>query len=89
MIENKMAITENEFMPKEKIKLLKVATTLAKLGKKCEIMEEILERSGREPGKRLNGLPEKLSSLRDTYSEESFGYECIQSLIDDLNGGNE
>lgn len=88
MVENKMAITENEFMPKEKIKLLRVATTLAKLGKRGEIMEEILERSGREPGKRLDGLTEKLSLLRDTYSEESFGYECIQSLIEDLNGGN-
>lgn len=87
MITNKMAIKENGFMSDEKLALLVVMTTLKKLGENGQIIDEILDRSKREKGKMLDGLAEKLVPIRNKFSEESFGFESIQALINELNGG--
>ncbi len=89
MIQNSMAIKENEFTSKEKLQLLKVVAVLSKLGVKGSIFDEIQKRSQMENSKCLVGLEDSLIKIRNRYSEESFGYESIQELLEQLKGGAE
>lgn len=86
MIQNKV-IQENEFMPREKILLLQTVSTLKRLGGNDELIQKLLEKARGEKEQMLVGLPEQLTVLRDKYSVESYGYEVLQKLVDDLNGG--
>lgn len=89
MIQNSMAIKENEFMSKEKLQLLKAVVVLSKLGVKGDIIDEIQKRSQMENSKCLVGFEKSLIKIRNRYSNESVGYESIQQLLDQLEGGAE
>lgn len=86
MIQNSMAIKENEFTSRDKLHLLKAVAVLSKLGIKGGIIDEIQTRSQMETGKALLGFADSLVKVRNRFSEESYGYECIQQLLDDLKG---
>lgn len=86
MIQSKV-IKENEFMSREKILLLQTVSTLKRLGGNDELVQKLLEKAKGEKEQMLVGLPEQLTVLRDKYSVESYGYEVLQKLVDDLNGG--
>ena len=86
MIQNNV-IRENEFMTREKILLLQTVSTLKRLGEGEELIEKLLEKAKGEKEQMLAGVPEQLTVLREKYREESYGYEALQRLIDDMNGG--
>lgn len=86
MIQNNV-IRENEFMTREKILLLQTVSTLKRLGEGEELIEQLLEKAKGEKEQMLTGVPEQLTVLRGKYREESYGYEALQRLIDDMNGG--
>lgn len=86
MIQSKV-IKENEFMSREKILLLQTVSTLKRLGGNDELVQKLLEKAKGEQEQMLVGLPEQLTVLRDKYTVESYGYEVLQGLINDLNGG--
>lgn len=86
MIQNSKVIRENEFTSSEKIMLLRIFTTLKKLKENGELLDEVFARSKREPKEMLSGLTEKLENLQSVYNEESYGYEALQALIDEMKG---
>lgn len=86
MIQNNV-IRENEFMTREKILLLQTVSTLKRLGEGEELIEKLLEKAKGEKEQMLTGVPEQLTVLKGKYREESYGYEALQRLIDDMNGG--
>ena len=86
MIQNNV-IRENEFMTREKILLLQTVSTLKRLGEGEELIEKLLEKAKGEKGQMLAGVPEQLTVLKGKYREESYGYEALQRLIDDMKGG--
>lgn len=89
MIQNSKVIRENEFTSHEKIILLKIVTTLKKLGEDGDVLKEAFARAGREPEQMLTGLSEQLATLQNSYAEESYGYEALQALIDEMEGDAE
>ena len=86
MIQNNV-IRENEFMTREKILLLQTVSTLKRLGEGEELIEKLLKKAKGEKEQMLTGVPEQLTVLKGKYREESYGYEALQRLIDDMNGG--
>lgn len=86
MIQNSKVIRENEFTPGEKILLLRIVATLKKLNENGELLEEVFARSKREPKEMLIGLDEELEKLQKGYNEQSYGYEALQALIDEMKG---
>ncbi len=86
MIQNKV-IRENEFMPREKILLLQTVSTLKRLGESEELIQKLLEKAKGPKEEMLIGLKEQLTVMQGKYTEESYGCEVLQALIDDLNGG--
>ena len=86
MIQNKV-IRENEFMPREKILLLQTVSTLKRLSESEELIQKLLEKAKDPKEEMLVGLREQLTVMQTKYTEESYGYEALQGLIDDLDGG--
>lgn len=86
MIQNSKVIRENEFTSGEKILLLRIFATLKKLNENGELLEEVFARSKREPKEMLVGLDEELEKLQKGYNEQSYGYEVLQALIDEMKG---
>ena len=86
MIQNNV-IRENEFMTREKILLLQTVSTLKRLGEGEELIEKLLKKAKGEKEQMLTGVPEQLTVLKGKYREESYGYEALQRLIDDMKGG--
>ena len=85
---NSKAIEENEFMPKQKILLLRIVATLKRLGGNERLIEELVEKARGKTEDMLVGLLEKLESLQRKYREGSTGYCRLQEIIDELEGGN-
>lgn len=85
---NSKAIEENEFMPKQKILLLRTVATLKRLGGNERLIEELVEKARGKTEDMLVGLLEKLESLQRKYRECSTGYCRLQEIIDELEGGN-
>lgn len=61
---NCKAIEENEFMPKQKILLLRTVATLKRLGGNERLIEELVEKARGKTEDMLVGLLEKLESLQ-------------------------
>ncbi len=85
---NSKAIEENEFMPKQKILLLRTVATLKRLGGNESLVEELVEKARGNGEDMLDGLLEKMKSLQSKYRELSPGYCKLQEIIDELEGGN-
>ena len=85
---NSKAIEENEFMPKQKILLLRTVATLKRLGGNEGLIEELVEKARGKTEDMLVGLLEKLESLQGKYREGSTGYCKLQEIIDEIEGGN-
>lgn len=85
---NSKAIEENEFMPKQKILLLRTVATLKRLGGNERLIEELVEKARGNSGNMLDGLLEKLEALQSKYREGTTGYCKLQEIIDELEGGN-
>ena len=85
---NSKAIEENEFMPKQKILLLRTVATLKRLGGNEGLIEVLVEKARGKTEDMLVGLLEKLESLQGKYREGSTGYCKLQEIIDELEGGN-
>jgi len=85
---NSKAIEENEFMPKQKILLLRTVAVLKRLGGNEGLIEELVEKARGKTEDMLVGLLEKLESLQGKYREGSTGYCKLQEIIDELEGGN-
>ena len=85
---NSKAIEENEFMPKQKILLLRTVATLKRLGGNDGLIEELVEKARGKTEDMLVGLLEKLEALQQKYREGSTGYCKLQEIIDELEGGN-
>ena len=85
---NSKAIEENEFMPKQKILLLRTVATLKRLGGNERLIEELVEKARGKTEDMLVGLLEKLESLQRKYREGSTGHCRLQEIIDELEGGN-
>lgn len=87
MIQNSKVITENEFMQKRKIILLRAVATLKRLGGNESLIEELIERARRNDETMLDGLLEKLIELQSVYREKSSAYCRLQEIIDEIEGG--
>lgn len=87
MIQNNKVITENEFMQKTKILLLRAVATLKRLGGNEELIEELVEKARKNDVTMLDGLLEKLTELQSGYKEKSFAYCRLQEIIDEIEGG--
>ena len=85
---NSKAIEENEFMPKQKILLLRTVATLKRLGGNEGLIEELVEKARGKTEDMLVGLLEKLEALQHKYREGSTGYRKLQEIIDEIEGGN-
>ena len=85
---NSKAIEENEFMPKQKILLLRTVATLKRLGGNDGLIEELVEKARGKTEDMLVGLLEKLEALQQKYREGSTGYRKLQEIIDEIEGGN-
>lgn len=85
---NSKAIEENEFMPKQKILLLRTVATLKRLGGNERLIEELVEKARGKTEDMLVGLLEKLEALQQKYREGSTGYRKLQEIIDEIEGGN-
>lgn len=85
---NSKAIVENEFMPKQKILLLRTVATLKRLGGNESLVEELVEKARGNGEDMLDGLLENMMSLQSKYRELSPGYCKLQEIIDELEGGN-
>lgn len=85
---NSKAIEENEFMPKQKILLLRTVATLKRLGGNEGLIEELVEKARGKTEDMLVGLLEKLEALQQKYREGSTGYRKLQEIIDEIEGGN-
>ena len=85
---NSKAIEENEFMPKQKILLLRTVATLKRLGGNEGLIEELVEKARGKTEDMLVGLLEKLEALQQKYREGSIGYRKMQEIIDEIEGGN-
>ena len=64
---NSKAIEENEFMPKQKILLLRTVATLKRLGGSESLVEELVEKARGNGEDMLDGLLEKMKSLQSKY----------------------
>ena len=64
---NSKAIEENEFMPKQKILLLRTVATLKRLGGNEGLIEELVEKARGKTEDMLVGLLEKLEALQQKY----------------------
>ena len=87
MIQNSKVITENEFMQKRKIFLLRIVATLKRLGGNENLIEELVERARRNDEFMLDGLLEKLTELQSGYREKTSAYYRLQEIIDEIEGG--
>ena len=87
MIQNSKVITENEFMQKRKIILLRAVATLKRLGGHESLIEELVEKARRNNESMLDGLLEKLTELQSGYREKSSAYCRLQEIIDEIEGG--
>jgi len=85
---NSKAIEENEFMPKQKILILRTVATLKRLGGNEGLIEELVEKARGKTEDMLVGLLEKLEALQQKYREGSTGYRKLQEIIDEIEGGN-
>ena len=85
---NSKAIEENEFMPKQKILLLRTVATLKRLGGNEGLIEKLVEKARGKTEDMLVGLLEKLEALQQKYREGSIGYRKLQEIIDEIEGGN-
>ena len=85
---NSKAIEENEFMPKQKILLLRTVAILKRLGGNERLIEELVEKARGKTEDMLVGLLEKLETLQCKYREGSTGYRKLQEIIDEIEGGN-
>ncbi len=85
---NSKAIEENEFMPKQKILLLRTVATLKRLGENESLVEELVEKARGNDEDMLDSLLEKMKSLQSKYRELSPSYCKLQEIIDELEGGN-
>ena len=85
---NSKAIEENEFMPKQKILLLRTVAVLKRLGGNEGLIEELVEKARGKTEDMLVGLLEKLEALQQKYREGSTGYRKLQEIIDEIEGGN-
>ena len=85
---NSKAIEENEFMPKQKILLLRTVATLKRLGGNEGLIEELVEKARGKTEDMLVGFLEKLEALQQKYREGSIGYRKLQEIIDEIEGGN-
>ena len=88
MIQNNKVITENEFMQKKKILLLRAVATLKRLGGNEELIEELVEKARKNDDSMLDGLLEKFTELQSGYREKSSAYCRLQEIIDEIEGGN-
>jgi len=87
MIQNNKVITENEFMQKTKILLLRAVAMLKRLGGNEELIEELVEKARKNDETMLDGLLEKLTELQSGYKEKSYAYCRLQEIIDEIEGG--
>ena len=85
---NSKAIEENEFMPKQKILVLRTVAVLKRLGGNEGLIEELVEKARGKTEDMLVGLLEKLEALQQKYREGSIGYRKLQEIIDEIEGGN-